>query len=172
MANEIWRTIPGFKGRYEVSSLGNIRNIRKAALKPRMPTLNKHGYLRLNLTTNSKVTRNIEVHTLVALTFIRKRKKGEMINHKNYIKTDNRASNLEYVTHRENITHRCIRSNKYTGAIFVRKTGKWSGVVQHKGVIKYLGTFNNPLSAHQAYKNYLKENKLENKYAGVLHDQR
>jgi hypothetical protein len=46
--------------------------------------------------------RKVLVHKLVALAFFGPRPEGKEISHKNGVASDNRATNLEYVTHSEN----------------------------------------------------------------------
>ena len=46
------------------------------------------------------------VHAIVALAFIGPCPDGHEVNHKNFVKHDNRAENLEYVTRSENLLHR------------------------------------------------------------------
>jgi hypothetical protein len=45
------------------------------------------------------------VHRLIARTFLGPCPAGLLVNHKNGIKTDNRACNLEYVTKSQNALH-------------------------------------------------------------------
>lgn len=62
------------------------------------------GYLRVGLNIN-KVLYNLAIHRLVAFAFIGAPKRGQVVNHINEDRTDNRASNLEWVTQKENIAH-------------------------------------------------------------------
>ena len=55
---EIWKSIEGYEGKYEISSLGRVKSLsdnkgkkREIILKPR---IGKQGYLYLNLWANSK----------------------------------------------------------------------------------------------------------------------
>ena len=108
---EIWKPVPQFEGIYSVSNLGRVRSeARLDSLGRRnqgrimRPRLNRYGYLHLDLRKDGK-RYNLLVHKLVMLAF-----KGECpedceVNHINEDKTDNRADNLEYVTHLQNIRH-------------------------------------------------------------------
>lgn len=95
-------------GAYEVSNLGNVRRAtpgRKTyAGRPLKPTRMKIGYLSIATTQNGKVVRTY-IHHLVAESFIGPRPSGADINHRDGDKTNNVVSNLEYVTHAENIRH-------------------------------------------------------------------
>lgn len=103
MKKEIWKDIPGYEGLYEVSSLGRIRSLYTG--KFRVPVRSGHGYTAVELSLNGKKQRHY-VHRLVALAFIAPSSQGKnQINHKNCNKADNRAANLEWVTHQENMAH-------------------------------------------------------------------
>lgn len=60
------------------------------------------GYKAVSLTQNG-VARSFAVHRLVALHFLAGYKKGLTVNHIDGDKTNNSVSNLEWVTHQENV---------------------------------------------------------------------
>ena len=112
---EIWKDINGYEGLYQVSNLGNVKNLkRKVKISKTLekykevpehilkPVKNKCGYLYVSLANNGKV-KNFRIHKLVAEEFIPNANKTLQINHINGIKSDNRAENLEWVTCKDNI---------------------------------------------------------------------
>lgn len=96
---EIWKDIDGFD-LYQASNLGNIRNKKTGLVLT--PITDKDGYFRVHL-NNDKITR--PVHRLVAKTFIPNPEHKPQVNHKDGDKTNNRVSNLEWCTSRENNIH-------------------------------------------------------------------
>lgn len=109
---EIWKAIKGYNGIYQASNFGRIRSVphttkdilgRVRNFDGKIKTLKKakNGYLQVSLLKD----KTVEVHRLIAETFIPKKSKKLDVNHKNGIKTDNRVENLEWCSRSENILH-------------------------------------------------------------------
>lgn len=103
VTNEIWKDIPRFKGLYQASNLGRIKSLRKNKVLAVHP--DGRGYEGLFLSKKGKKYKG-KVHRLVAQTFKRNPKKKPEVNHKDGVKTNNLASNLEWATRSENEKHK------------------------------------------------------------------
>lgn len=112
---EIWKPIPDFEDRYLISNLGNVKSLRrkrKFGTRERWieeRVMNKYyfpnGYTFITLSDYPKKSKQIMIHRLVAYAFVENPDKKRYVNHKNGIKDDNRAENLEWVTLTENARH-------------------------------------------------------------------
>jgi hypothetical protein len=111
--NEEWRAVPvpGYEGCFSVSNLGRVRRERDGqhtkAGRIYKPLVTPNGYCHVELSLGTVATkRRLVIHTLVALAFIGARPSPRhQVNHKNGVKTDNRADNLEWMTPAENAEH-------------------------------------------------------------------
>lgn len=132
---EVWKPLPDWEDLYEVSDKGRVRSIthvvvrtneRNYTAKGRIlkPASDKSGYKYVALCNNGNIFFK-KVHRLVALTFLPNPLNYPMVNHKNEIKSDNRANNLEWCTAKYNCNY---------------GTGIKRGVESRKGKMK-----NNPL---------------------------
>lgn len=72
--------------------------------KPLKPSTNHHGYQIINVMINGK-RKGLGVHTAVARAFCDGYSPELQVNHKDGCKTNNQASNLEWVTALENTRH-------------------------------------------------------------------
>ena len=103
---EIWKDIEGYEGYYQVSNLGNVKNVRNNNILK--GDLNSTGYRRVTLNLPNK--KRFFIHKLVALYFCDGYEEGLVVNHKDGNKTNNSADNLEWVTRSENDLH-AFRNN-------------------------------------------------------------
>lgn len=123
---ETWRPIPGWEGFYEASDQGEVRSLprwvafgNQKRLAPSCvvaPWKHPAGYRVAGLSRPGTRTFREYVHRLVASAF-HGPGEGLEVNHRNGVKTDNRAENLEWVSRAENLKH-------------ARRTGLMSG---HRG---------------------------------------
>lgn len=100
--DEIWKIIDGWNNRYEVSNLGRVRN-GDLILKPQNTS---HGYKCVYLRNPGGVRKLYRIHRLVGDHFILNDDPTK--NHINHIdgnKENNFASNLEWVSPKENTSH-------------------------------------------------------------------
>lgn len=148
---EHWKPITGYEGFYEVSNLGNVRSVPRKILVKRgeisffMPSGGKvlkpqkttHGYVCVWLYgkewTGNRQGKLYSIHRLVAKEFCDNPNGYNEVNHKNEIKWDNRAENLEWCTHKENTNY---------GTAQERRAAKRSYVVDQFDLNgKYIATY-------------------------------
>ena len=139
--NEEWRDIKNYEGLYQVSNYGRIRSVDRFVYNYRSKNgkaLIKGKILKQSLdNTNKEIgyyfvifsdRKHYKVHRLVAFAFPEicgEWFEGAECNHKNEIKTDNRAINLEWVTHNYNIHYGTAierKGNKLKGHIVSDET--------------------------------------------------
>lgn len=97
--DEIWKDVPEFEGKYKISNMGRVFSMITSKI---MKYDNVAGYNQVTF-YNGKYKKRYKVHRLVMLAFIGN--SDLQVNHINGIKSDNRLSNLEYVTQSENMKH-------------------------------------------------------------------
>jgi hypothetical protein len=127
---EVWQPVVGYEGLYEVSDLGRVRSVpgwkwngqathwfEGRLLKPQ----GKGRYLHVALSKNGKVKCR-RIHRLVADAFLDRcpgmigRHRGQYhIDHINNDSKDNRALNLQWLTHYENTYVKANRKRDCAG---------------------------------------------------------
>ena len=96
---ETWKAISGYEGIYEVSDLGRVRSlVHRNRWKPGIlkPLKHPRGYIQVGLRKDGH-TKQTLVHRLVAEAFIPNPQGLDTVNHKDEDKTNNSASNLEWM---------------------------------------------------------------------------
>ena len=109
---EIWKDIEGYENIYKISNLGNVLSLNYGAKNHTLSNIKKQlkqsksstGYLHVQLYKNGSVSTKL-VHLLVANAFLPNTENKSEINHIDGNKNNNSASNLEWVTHKENLNH-------------------------------------------------------------------
>lgn len=119
--SETWMPAPGMEGRYEVSSFGQVRTVERRVsfgsstrvipAHIRRPQPHPRGYLQLTLTDSTGRKVNCYIHRLVALAFVPNPLAHGDIDHIDENKRNNTASNLEWVSRRQNL-HRYLHGTK------------------------------------------------------------
>lgn len=157
---EEFRDIPDYEGLYQVSDLGRIKSLRfnrGSKEKIRKLPLNNDGYPTVRLSKDGS-SKTKSVHQLVAIVFLNHIPCGLklVVNHKNFIRNDNRVSNLEIVTNRENCNRKHLESfSKYTGVAWDKNYNRWTSVITFEGNRKHLGRFTCEIEASKYYENAL-----------------
>lgn len=140
LPEEVWISIRGFEGLYEVSNMGRVKSLNRTVNHPRYgnktiverllkQTKLKSGYLSVCFHKDGK-DKHFRVHRLVALHHVPNPLNKYEVNHLKGIKIDNRASELEWSTRLENISHSIS-----TG--LTNNTGINSSLYGLKGILSY-----------------------------------
>ena len=90
------RDIPGFEGRFAITSCGKVWSYFKNDFKKLQ--VDKDGYLRVNMRDANGKDHRFGVHRLVAITYIPNPEDKPKVNHKDENKQNNNINNLEWAT--------------------------------------------------------------------------
>lgn len=121
--SEIWKPVSITDGRYEVSTLGRVRRIYQqmfnskeiTTIKPRLVGYEKKGYRGFAFITSSKKRKAVLIHQVVAMEFLKNPMSHKQVNHKDANKHNNRVTNLEWCTAKENGQHASMIGRKSRG---------------------------------------------------------
>ena len=110
---EVWKDVVGYRGRYQVSNLGNVKSLQRwdnlnGRIQKREKILKTaidyKGYIKVKLYSGVD-KKTVSVHRLVAMAFIENSDNKKQVNHIDGDKTNNRVDNLELCTNKENQHH-------------------------------------------------------------------
>jgi hypothetical protein len=155
---EIWKDIPGYEGHYQVSDLGNVKSLKFGIERILKKTKDTTGYLVCGIYKDGKM-KKIGIHQLVTMAFLNHvpHRNKLVVNHKNFIRHDNRLENLEIVTNRENTNQLHLPSiSIYTGVFWNKETKKWNSGLRLKSKYIHLGVFDTEKEASEYYQNAVK----------------
>lgn len=168
MEKEIWKDVLGYEGLYEISNMGNIRSLDRTIVTKRKnirikkgkiltPTKTAVGYYVVVLHKDLK-QKSFSVHKLMAITFLNHVPCGykEVVNHKDFDKLNNKLSNLELVSQRENTNQKHLDSlSKFTGVTFSKERNCWVSRIHFGNKNVYLGSCSSEEEASELYENAL-----------------
>lgn len=110
---EVWKSVVGYEGLYQVSNKGRVKSLPRAVNAPQAGGIrmspgkilkpgNAHGRWLVSLSKQGQV-KSCWVAHLVAEAFLGPNTNGSHVLHKNDVATDDRVENLRYGTHQENM---------------------------------------------------------------------
>lgn len=103
---EIWKQIPGYEDRYEISNLGRVRSfVQSKGGKIIFGSPSKKGYIIIKLYNKFHKSKTYPIHRLVAQSFIPNPENLPQVNHKDENKENNSVNNLEWCTNEYNATY-------------------------------------------------------------------
>jgi hypothetical protein len=113
MQKEEWKPVSGYEGLYEVSNFGRVRSLKTGI----MLRLNNRGleYRSVLLCKKDLANKSLRVHRLVAQAFIPNPENKPCVNHIDNNPNNNRVSNLEWVTPKENYQHSQMQGRNSMG---------------------------------------------------------
>ena len=136
MQEELWKTIKGYDGAYQASTLGRVKSIdrtitnkrdRKQSFKETIltPDHAPNGYERVCLSKNGRY-KHVRVAKLIYEAFVGPVPEGMEIDHINGDNTDNRLENLRVCTHKENCNNPITRErHRKANESRSRKVKEW-----------------------------------------------
>ena len=118
---EKWKDIPGWEGRYQISSYGRIKSLHfNGSKKPKILecTYDVRGYrcIAFRVGGAGSKQKHFMVHRLVAKMLIPNPQGKPFVNHKDGDRKNNDVSNLEWVTKEENEWHKLYVLGSVSGA--------------------------------------------------------
>ena len=158
---EKFKSIKGYEGMYEVSNLGKVKSLNYSHTKKEKIMeggVNNLGYRIVTLSKDGE-QKTKTVHKLVAEYFLNHKPCGYklVVNHIDLDKLNNKVSNLEIVTQRENSNHKHLKSSsKYTGVSWKKSSKKWMACICINGKNKHLGYFTDEKEASNTYQTALR----------------
>jgi hypothetical protein len=169
MENLEWFAVPynGLETNIEVTQCGRVRRVKKDWMQRnrvigeidfnKLKTPNR--YTQISIKIKAYKSKTIYVHQLIAAAFLNYKWQGQklVVDHIDSNKDNNHVNNLRLITSRENISkERSLKSGLPTGVYFYKRDKKYRAAININRKYIYLGNYNTPEEASQAYENKLK----------------
>ena len=160
---ENWKDIKGYEGYYQVSDLGRVKSIERKVksrgsyrnIKEKILKQSKGNcdYLKVGLYKEGSL-KTFQIHILVAMTFLNHTPCGFklVVDHIDNDKLNNKLSNIQIVTNRENSTKdKKGGTSKYLGVSYSKKNRNWVSMIYVNNKATYLGAYDTEERASIAY---------------------
>lgn len=161
---EVYKIIKEYPD-YEISNLGNCRNIKRGNILN--PILSGNGYktYKLNYTndTGNRKQRSEYQHRLIGLYHIDNLNNKPHIDHIDGNKLNNNIDNLRWVSRSENMRNQKKADNKtsnYKGVYYRKDKKKWKACIEVNKIKKDFGYFSTEKEASDARDKYIIDNGL------------
>lgn len=153
---EIWKSVSGYDGFYEVSNRGRIKSLYHGKERILKAGIGGNGYCVVVLCKDKKKSSKV-IHAIVAESFLNHKPCGfkRVIDHIDDNKLNNNAENLRIVSNRQNTTKNAKGEIKFVGV--TKRGNKYRARMRIGGKLVSLGTFKCELAAAKAYQDRLKE---------------
>jgi len=117
MDNEIWKSVKGYEGLYEVSNFGRMKSLSKKVRNGANSycvrkeiiltgTISNKGYVKVILVKDGQ-KQQYSVHRIVMMMFVPNPNNMPQVNHLDTNKQNNAVSNLEWCDGSRNMKHAC-----------------------------------------------------------------
>ena len=137
---ERWVKLP-MLSKYLISSRGRVKSIRYN--RTMATNIDRYGYKKIHLRTDTGDNHHTTIHRLVAIGFIENPNQYKQVNHKDGNKLNNNVSNLEWVTARDNVIHsydNLLNTNTTHLRVLDIKTNEEMFFRSFKSFSRYIGT--------------------------------
>ena len=163
---EIFKDVTGYEGLYQVSNLGRVKSLeklvifkngRKRVYKESIRKLHfnkQRGYWYVSLRVSGN-TKTISIHTLVYKTF-KNHIKGLVVDHIDNDQSNNKLSNLQQISYRENST----KDKKTPNYTYVKKYNKYMAYIYYNKRNNHLGYFKTEEEAIKSINNFKNKNNV------------
>jgi hypothetical protein len=155
---ENWKDVKGLEGFYQISDRGRVKSLPRKIVTAHgvtrsvlggilRPYKSVKGYLTVKIGISQQSKKHYFLHKMIAEAFIPNPYNKKHVNHIDGDKLNNKISNLEWVTFKENITH------AFKNRLIISARGEEAGRTKltNKQVLKIL---NSNLSSRELGKMY------------------
>ena len=161
---EIWKPIPNYKGLYEISNLGRVKSFKNVIPIILKNQRHNRGYRMVTLFSGGKSTPFL-IQQLMGIAFfgVKSERAKMIIDHIDGNKTNNQLSNLQVLSHRQNISKGYKSkdtSSNLTGVVKIHN-GTFVSRISISGKQRHLGTFKLEVDAAKAYQKALLKNRIQ-----------